>query len=296
MINNQPMIKFFKKIRQRLLGEPNILIFGQGKSGTTALYFKIVKAISNDYHYLFEPNEEKIIEINKIKKPIIVKNLNIEFNNYFKNFNKKIFITRDPRDRLVSFLLYAAGFHKIPETRKNYEDILKSIKLLKDKETNPDSISLLILIKEFFYLKDEAGVKNFVERWFLEADIHDFEKNTQDFFMIKYEDFVKNNEKELEKYLGFKLTKEITIDKSLNRVVRTKSSGSWRNWFLKEDIIFFKPIFKKYMDKFNYDFDDWKLNYPQNIQPKHSSEYVIRLINERRKSMGLKSIEEGNPK
>ena len=192
------MIKIFNRIRKVIQNfnkkreilktikgknKPNIIIFGQPKSGTTALYYKIKQSICNDYHCLLEPNEEKLKDVKTFKGPILVKNINIEYNNYFNDFEKKIFIVRDPRDLIVSILLYAAGYHKIPESNRSYNDIIKSFDLLRKKETYPNTVSILDLFKEL-YMWDEIEIMSLIHQ--IGNKVLEYDKNIENYFVIKY--------------------------------------------------------------------------------------------------------------
>ncbi len=85
----------------------------------------------------------------------------------------------------------------------------------------------------------------------------------------------------LEEYLGIKLHGEAVVDNWVSRVVRTKSSGDWKNWFLEEDIEYFRPIFREFMERYEYP-DDWGVNAKPGIRREHCSEYVKRIALEYR--------------
>lgn len=83
-----------------------ILIAGQAKSGTTALFYALKQTLPRKYTCLFEPrgyaaaNRDECV----LAKVLINPSVKVED---FETFNKKILIVRDPRDNLVSRLLYA---------------------------------------------------------------------------------------------------------------------------------------------------------------------------------------------
>lgn len=84
-------------------------------------------------------------------------------------------------------------------------------------------------------------------------------------------------ENEMEAFLNFSLPADAVINKPHDRVVRIKKSGDWKNWFLEEDVSFFKPLFSGFMREFSYD-DDWALPRKKIILPKHASGYVKRIL------------------
>ncbi len=59
---------------------------------------------------------------------------------------------------------------------------------------------------------------------------------------------------------------------------------------MESDVKLLRPIMRAYMRSFDYDYDDWELDLPQVIEPAHCSEYVIRVLGDGRKAMGLGPI------
>ena len=109
----------------------------------------------------------------------------------------------------------------------------------------------------------------------------DFFHQNPGYFLLKYEDFVSERLEKLEQYLGFPLERKTKVDPQYHRVARTKRAGDWSNWFLAEDVEFFRPIFQGFMEEFGYE-DDWSLNPERAISAEHASGYVRNLIAERR--------------
>ncbi len=84
----------------------------------------------------------------------------------------------------------------------------------------------------------------------------------------------------LEQYLGFPLAPVDQVDAQFQRVTRTKAYGDWRNWFLPQDVAFFRPRFAEYMQATGYA-DDWDLPERPVISAKNASGYLMRLAEER---------------
>ena len=102
-----------------------------------------------------------------------------------------------------------------------------------------------------------------------------FEKRLTNYYRQRYEDFVNGEIRSLERYLSFSLTGGATVDQTHDHVPRTKSSGDWKNWFLEEDIEYFRPTFQLYMDYYGYA-DDWEMHSIRVIRPEHCSQFVER--------------------
>lgn len=121
-----------------------------------------------------------------------------------------------------------------------------------------------------------------LERFILRHQIGlEFDKLHRNFFIHKYEHFVASRFSGLEEYLGLELNFNGTVDVVHSRVARTKSSGDWRNWFTEQDVKYFSDSYHEYLAKYGYDVE-WKLSPAPEILPEHSTEYVMRLVRERR--------------
>lgn len=262
-----------------------ILIAGHGKSGTTALFYKIKNSLGKT-RCLFEPCEYKL-DIENNNDPIIAKILLLASDkiNYqsFEGFDKKILIVRDPRDQLISWLLYSVYESNFFSDEKKVE---KFVNILKKKEHLPKTVSVLDIIRLYDNLSKETNRDSSLNSTFLDnlmahryfaMKYHD---KHPDYFVIKYEDLVDNKLNTLENYLGFKLCEESSVDKSLKRVIRTKSYGTWMDWFIEEDVMYFRPLFSDFIEKYEYS-NDWRLNTHPSILPKHASKYVISIVQEK---------------
>lgn len=259
-----------------------ILIVGAPKTGTTALFFNIKNSLPDNTDCLFEPTEFIPGQYNQ-NKSVLAKILLSAHCNYdsFITFDKKVFICRDPRDTLLSNLLYKIGFH-FKENNID-EDGLKSFySVLKKKENKPPSVAFHELLNHFTGASDSI-IKGF------ERSIEFLLKYTNH-FLLKYEDFCTGNIQELENYLEIRLSSNRNVDKEYSRVTRTKSFGNWRDWFTKDDIAYLTPIVDKYMKRFDYDTNDWKLNNNPVILSEHGTIYFNTIVNQRRQMLGMKNI------
>ncbi len=251
-----------------------IVIAGQGKSGTTALYSALKQSLPPTYTCLFEPltytpaAQDRFVlakvQINELAKI-----------DDFESFDKKILIVRDPRDNLVSRLLYAIYNEQFI---KDDEKVRFFIERLEQKRNAPSSISIVELLQ---VLKDLSG-KDILGRFILRHELgSNFDPTGRGYFTYKYEHFVAGRYSGLEKYLGFNLSFDGNVDEAYSRVARTKSTGDWRNWFTEQDVEYFRPIYHEYLARYEYDLS-WTLNPTPKILPKHSTEYVMRLVREAR--------------
>ena len=268
--------------------KPKIVIAGTSKSGTTALYFKIKNSMPRFARGTFEIRRYEPRFFDNIFGVVakIFCHYKKEDLDTYKDFDKKILLVRDPRDIAISTLLYGGGFEWI--YNKDKERILEWINLIMEKEKNPSSVSVKNLGE---YLLNNEGVNPFFKHFErMIKETVNFRERYKDYFMLKYEDLIRGEISSLEDYLGFKLVEHNTVGNKFSRVVRTKGSDNWRNWFTEEDIAFFKSLLTEYLEKFEYNAADWKLNENPKILPEHASGYVLRILNERREGDKLEKI------
>jgi len=256
-----------------------ILIAGQAKTGTTALLSKIKNSL-DDPRVLFEPKRYEPDSSRtwsfEIAKILLSHYHGVDYNS-FEPFEKKIIIVRDPRDRLISLILYSVRHSKF---YNNKVKLNKFVSLLKEKEANPKSVP----VSQVIALHDELNQKpsGTLLQTFMEEEKFtlDFHSRHLEYFVVRYEDFVDGKTEALANYVGFSLSGDAIVDPHVTRVVRTKGYGSWKHWFTASDCEEFKTIMENYLDRYSYSLD-WELAEKPVINAAHSSEYVIRLANEK---------------
>ena len=241
-----------------------ILVAGVGKSGTTGLYYLVKNSLPGEPLCAFEPTLDDLTGDEVLVKSL-VDDLRPENHLYklgeFGQFDKRLFIIRDPRDRLVSGTLYSAATSRF----KTREDLNEWLKLLAQKEADPHSVSLF----------DLRGLhRGALGKSYGQPQINCC--GEYDHCLVKYEDFVEGRVTNEEDYLGFRLTGTADVDAGHSRVVRSKRAGNWRNWMTPEDVDILKPVFSNFMEHFGYE-DDWELNKEPVIESALSTDYVKRV-------------------
>lgn len=266
----------FNSIRNLLTGNPKpdrILITGHPKTGTTYVYHSIREQLPRQAICQFEPELRDMPVPGDSDVPALVKSF-VPYSEKYDHFNKKVLIVRDPRDTLISNILYQP-YNSI--VKKNFgsaartlEVIEEIIGLLKKKEKDPLSVPLHEIHEKF---------EGQVFRLF-DSNIIDYYEKRKELFLLKYEDFVDGNYRKLEKYLGMRIAGNPEIPEK--RVIRSKAWGNWKDWFTPEDVDHYRSMLMEYMEVFGYN-DDWKLNNKPVITPALSSEYVKRIVEEAKK-------------
>jgi hypothetical protein len=260
---------------------PKIELLGNAKTGTTGLYNSIRAPLRERYPdalLLFEPRTSSLGRLTRhplpfamLAKAMINKNgVSIGY----AAFTHHVLISRDPRDTLVSQLLYLPlqPYGVRSAGPKALEEMLT---LLQDKETDPSSHSFREIFERGIALMDrdrDWTWDKYIDRFGVAERIAD----EYECFYLKYEDFTENRLDHLSDYLELKVAPVVpeTVEDQNGHVIRSATHGDWRNWFVDEDVEFFRPMFKRYMDTFHYD-DEWKLNETPEIPHETASGYIL---------------------
>lgn len=222
-----------------------ILVYGAGKTGTTAVYYAFQNA-SPGMTCVFEP--PTLSKIDFAEHPdLLVKSLAVmkhaQEAQYFPWFDKRVLIVRHPFDRLVSYVLYA------PNNGQGFFDdraMQSFVDLLKRKLASPGSVSFREIVELVSSLQP-GGMHAPVKALEAIAD------NYPEFHLLRYEDFVDGKLDELNRYSGFTLTSDPEISGKQQKVVRSKDYGDWHKWFLQSDVDHFREIYDSVLKRFGYD-------------------------------------------
>ena len=231
------------------------LIVGEGKSGTTALLRSLSEAMA-DPAELFEPR--LMTAENLEPDPLVVKKLLLNWkapeNKLLDRFDKRVFIVRDPRDRLVSHLLYDA-YNKADGLDADQRK--KWLKLLGRKTRNPQKIPMVHLINAWWRLSRADLISHYVRA--LDRSTGFNRRIGSEFFTLHYEDYVDGEFSAVNDYLGLALEPGV-VQSSESRVARSSTHGEWRRWFTPADVEVFRPLSHEWLKKHGYDHRDWDLD------------------------------------
>lgn len=268
-----------RRLYDRRPGEPltRILVAGLPKSGTSALFYNIKHSIGRRSMSLFEPKSyTPSNEIENSAVVVLAKTLlarpDVDYSG-FAGFDRKVLIVRDPRDRMISALLYSAWNAK--DLRDEQADAWLS--LLRQKERSPHSVSVRDLMRHCAALRGLTGEELEALITGALAEMMTFHDQNPECFVLKYEDFVDRKLEGLGRFLGFELCGRVGHAPELDRVARTRTYGGWSNWFVPSDAEYFKPACSPFMARYGYA-DDWTLPASANIASEHAAGYVEQLI------------------
>ena len=264
-----------------------ILILGTGKSGTTALVYKVAEGLPNCRAFSGGlPGKYTGDYENAVYKHTYHERKGKSFDLYAEhlqkeNYNRKIWIARDPRDAAVSRMLYR--WHR--GYSGNKKQFKAHLELVQKKEQNPRSIPFHVICRYAGHNGWPITTEEVLEQEQIRyQNMSDFVKTLgEDWHLFTYENMVAKNFDDLNKYLGFNVGEEAEIPMSTKKakVVRKKAVGDWRHWFTEEDVKLFKPAYLPYMELIGYECDDWTLSPNPVIESKYSSEYMKGLVRQK---------------
>jgi len=249
-----------------------ILVVGLPKSGTTILTYRIAEAC-DDVVVEFEPVGGPDEALGDDGATVVTKKLvgsQTPTLADFADYDRKIWICRDPRDFLVSQSLYR--WHRDhPPTAEDRERFAEALATIVAKEADPGAVPFLRL-KPVDYAATFDAVAGL---WRREGD--------ETWFLYRYEDMVAGHYQHLNHYLGFDIEPGASVAAGLERVARRKAAGDWRDWFTDRDVGHYRTgSMAEYMATFGYDHEDWTLNPEPRLAPEHGSQYVQALFDDHR--------------
>jgi len=261
----------------------NIIVVGRQKTGTTGVYSLIKSALApmaQEYLFSFEPNRFDPLEQALRTSPQLSVMTKIMYKNMANfpvaAFDRRVMTVRDPRDALISTLLFKPLIKSVVSTVEMSEHE-RFLKALRRKERDPGSIS----VKRLMRLGNQVGYKKWRPGTEELLEMTDFAR-ANEFFLVYYEDFVDDRVDTLAQYLGLPLNAQQSATPAwLSHISRSKGHGAWRDWMTPEDVEFYRPLLKEAMDAMGYE-DDWELNPEPSIDPATSSRYVADAIAKRR--------------
>lgn len=267
-----------------------IVILGKGKSGTTALMHMIAAAFpecrlvpggfrahvrncqklgaaADDFVCKFTYNDKKGRSFDAVERHIAD-----------AGYDKKIWVTRDPRDNAVSDAL----FRWRRRHGKRGRQFRACLPLVERKEREPRAVDF----SEIYRYSGDRGGPETREQMISNERIR-YQRMTDfvsrlgpDWFIFKYEDLVDGKFAALSEYLGREILPAFELPREDEVKARTKSYGDWRNWFTEEDVRLFEPVFAPYMALVGYDGGDWELAEEPSVDPATASLYMRRIAAE----------------
>lgn len=262
-----------------------ILILGAAKSGTTALFYAIRKALVARYGFavegLFEPRHAEEISdylssttdrVHLVKGLLgpLLRSGGRSLGSLSQEFDKKVIIYRDPRDNVVSRICFMMKNRVGGDQRK----ISQILEMFREKEKSPDNISIVSMVRRMAQVieQPEADLLASVRDNALLPAKMKREQGAAYYFM-PYDELVLEQFGHLNDYLGVTVSADFEVDRQHAYVVRSKSSGAWKDWFVEEDLEFFVRAAADDFRLLGFDPQEAP-NSARKIDARTSSEYV----------------------
>ncbi len=271
----------------------NVLVFGQGKSGTTVIA-KTIQHSLPDAVFLMEPKTEAGLTRSGAAHTVVKilhgqwqENLagltNVLQNRSSARFDRIVKIIRDPRDQAISSFLY--NFYSLAQPGAATEEQLDEVlELVRAKEQSPLTISFASLCDGVNRIMRWRGYSS---TWLMTESGQVTNRAFWDFlgslggsgYLLKYETFIRGDLGGLESYLGFRLSPRREVGEYA-RTRRSASSENWREFFTPEDVETLRPLTADLLAEMGY--PDWELRPVERLNPEHFSGYLARLRHEAR--------------
>lgn len=263
-----------------------VLLFGIGKAGTTALLYKVAAGLPGCQ--VFSGGTPKL---RPGISPMVCKHtINFRKGRDFNlieahirdgGYDRVVWITRDPRDLLVSETLFFwhKGVADGDPSFAAYWDLLTA------KEANPGGVALLDIARHCVVggaARSSDDVAS-AERERYRAACEFLERSGPTCLRFKFEDMAQGRFEALERFLGFPVGREAEIGhEGRAKVVRHKSAGDWRHWFTPGDVELLSDAYNPFLLAAGYGDANWILADPQELDPRFGSAYVTTLLDRAR--------------
>ena len=264
----------------------NALIVGMGKTGTTIVATVIRNSIPGARLFLEPANVALVEKLGTMAGSRVVKLLydhwmtrpylltGIVRGEAGFRPDRSLAIVRDPRDGLISVILYSAFVHVAQGATR--EQAARWIAVLREKEAEPEKYSVLALIEQI----NRIFATGYTYAWFFDAFRRYMAwvmENSDYLHLLSYEDFVAGKTTDLARYLGVEVSSSREVEPGYERVARGKLSGDWRRMMLPEDVACWRGHYGSELAAYGY--DDWEL-VPGRIDPAVCSDYISRITDE----------------
>jgi hypothetical protein len=261
----------------------NLLVVGKAKSGTTIIS-KTIQASAGVEHYHLEKRKLQFFESQHLAQPLLVKLLfedwgrrsnllrGICLNEATLRFGKVVLIVRDPRDVLVSLLMFRSAqlLADLPDEATD-----EWIELLRCKESFPRQQRVAVLFSQLgriagVNLEFARLVRSFLPWFNFVRDL-----GRKNVFCLKYEDFMRGRLQGLEAYLGFPIAADREVGAYVN-TPRTRGVDNWKEFFMPADLDQVDGLIGARMRQLGY--EDWELGRAAPLVPEFYSDYVLKVI------------------
>lgn len=270
-----------KEQTRSFMNPRRLLILGQSRTGTTALYLSLKAALPPETCCVFEPDAAP----QGLHQPCLVKLLYDRrpdgTRHPVKAFAQwdQCLLVRDPRDRLVSLVLFLLHWQSeaYPLPPRDDPQWPSLWTLLHRKETTPQAVPFWQLFAAVMALRfgwtGAQGLRHLqqdTDAWLGYLACHPQAS------LVRYESLLKpDGLAPLGARLHLPVRPPGRPAGAQRSVYRAGWHGEWRQWFLEEDCTSFAPLYARYLQTYYAESPDRPAASPQ-ITPRTASGYVQR--------------------
>ena len=258
------------------------IILGQARTGTTALFLQLQAALPAQIPCFFEPQASELPATGDVLVKSLVMSLPDDLRRPAldtSSFDQRYVLIRDPRDRLISVLLFLLHWHSAtyPPLWQCAPTGLEAIlRLLHRKEHDPTSVTVAQLFHAILWVRFSLNHWQALDRWHrLQAGFLAVHAALPQQETIRYETLVAHP--------------LAPPSRAYASIFRTGTVGAWRQWFTPEDVSYFRPLLLPYLHCYHYT-DCWGLPAQQTIDPTYSSRYVEKWVRVQRRAAGVRTV------
>jgi hypothetical protein len=245
------------------------IIYGQARSGTTALYLLLQAQLPTATLCFLEPSLPYAPAV-CLAPDVLVKSLVASLPGTHEVvpdpawFQRRYVLVRDPRDRLLSALLFL--LHWAPPAGQGQDEqasrCQEVTRLLRRNERHPGRLSVQALFAAVMAIRFGLTGSDAGEAlWALQCRFLTWEAQLPAHTLVRYEWLITAFPHPTPRPYAW--------------IRRSASMGEWRHWFTPEDCAYFQPLLRPYLRRFGYP-DDWTLAAAPTIASAGSSQYVER--------------------
>jgi hypothetical protein len=263
-----------------------VTVLGQGRGGTTVLQYAITGALREagiEHLAVYERYSRDMFDAFRhharhrwVAAKFLANHRPRRFGlDLLEPFDLRFQVVRDPRDVAVSVLLFGAT-HMAKRTRESLpREFERWARMLEAKERDPRAVSMVELYEECHKILRRSSEWVWKERFEATVDIYD----QIDADLVRLEDLLAGRHTVVSERLGLPLA--LRQPSKEKRYVLRSGESTWRHWFTPEDVDYFRPRMRRYMERFGYE-DDWELAAEPVIAPEEASLYARRTLEEMR--------------
>ncbi len=242
-----------------------VLILGTGKTGTTAMVYKVSGGLPNCHAFSGGLRANMCANLKMPFTSTPMKNAKVKawmvFQEHLEkeHYNRKIWMARDPRDAAVSRMLYR--WHRGYDGCK--QQFEKHLELVLKKEQDPASVPFSEICR---YCGHQDGPRTVAE--VVVEETHRYQQMSEfvkgfgkDWILFRFEDMVANKFDALNEYLGFEVQSDANVPSTSGKakVIRKKDQGRLATLVHRQKTWSFSShLICPTWNGIGYDCNDWK--------------------------------------